>query len=56
MRNLIIEIGLIICVNMRSLYNSPLHRILEYEMMLIELNECEKSKRRWIEEELRDDF
>ncbi len=37
LKDLLIEIGLIICVNTNKLYNSPLHRLLEYEMMKIDL-------------------
>ena len=48
LKELLIEIGLIICVNGRSLYNSPLHRILEYEWLLIEINRSGKEEK-WLE-------
>ena len=51
MRNLMIEIGLMVCVNCGSLYKSQLHRLLEYEWMLIEINRIDKSVKKWESEE-----
>lgn len=51
MRDLIVEFVLIICVSSRTLDNSPLRRLMEYEMLFIELKREEKLRKKWEDED-----
>ena len=54
-KELMVEIGLIICVNSRALVNSPLHRMLEFEWEMIEDKRILESVNLWIMENKSDD-
>ena len=54
LKELVIEIGLIICVNSGTLHNSPLHRILEVKWNGIERNRSLRMLRKWDVEDLKD--